>query len=84
MTWAAHSSVAVVLVIMSFAAQGVVPPIAAFALVLGANLGTAINPLLEGSDRRRSRRQAAADRQSLQPLHRRCGRARRSCPDIGR
>jgi phosphate:Na+ symporter len=48
-TWAAHSSVAVVLVVMSFAAQGVVPPIAAFALVLGANLGTAINPLLEGS-----------------------------------
>ncbi len=49
LTWAAHSSVAVVLVIMSFAARGVVPPDAAFALVLGANLGTAINPLLEGS-----------------------------------
>jgi phosphate:Na+ symporter len=48
-TWAAHSSVAVVLVIMSFAAQGTVPPEAAFALVLGANLGTAINPLLEGT-----------------------------------
>ncbi|HEY2876849.1 MAG TPA: Na/Pi cotransporter family protein, partial [Reyranella sp.] len=47
-TWAAHSSVAVVLVVMSFAAQGLVPPLAAFALVLGANLGTAINPLLEG------------------------------------
>jgi phosphate:Na+ symporter len=49
LTWAAHSSVAVVLVIMSFAAQGTIPPMAAFALVLGANLGTAINPLLEGS-----------------------------------
>jgi phosphate:Na+ symporter len=48
LTWAAHSSVAVVLVIMSFAAQGTVPPQAAFALVLGANLGTAINPILEG------------------------------------
>jgi len=47
LTWAAHSSVAVVLLIMAFAAQGVVPPHAAFALVLGANLGTAINPLLE-------------------------------------
>ncbi len=47
LTWAAHSSVAVVLLIMSFAAQGVVPPHAAFALVLGANLGTALNPLLE-------------------------------------
>ncbi|HTB41570.1 MAG TPA: Na/Pi cotransporter family protein [Reyranella sp.] len=48
LTWAAHSSVAVVLVIMSFAAQGTVPPQAALALVLGANLGTAINPILEG------------------------------------
>ncbi|MQT14488.1 Na/Pi cotransporter family protein [Segnochrobactrum spirostomi] len=46
-TWAFHSSVAVVLVVMSFAANGVVPPEAAFALVLGANLGTAINPVLE-------------------------------------
>ncbi len=46
-TWAAHSSVAIVLLIMSFAAQGVVPPEAAFALVLGANLGTALNPLFE-------------------------------------
>jgi phosphate:Na+ symporter len=49
LTWAAHSSVAIVLVIMSFATQGTVPPDAAFALVLGANLGTAINPVLEGA-----------------------------------
>jgi len=48
-TWAAHSSVATVLLIVSFAAKGVVPPDAAFALVLGANLGTALNPLLEGA-----------------------------------
>lgn len=48
LTWAAHSSVAVVLAVMSLAARDVVPPQAAFALVLGANLGTAINPLLEG------------------------------------
>jgi phosphate:Na+ symporter len=47
-TWAAHSSVAVVLLVMSLAAKGVVPIDAAFALVLGANLGTAINPLIEG------------------------------------
>jgi phosphate:Na+ symporter len=47
LTWAAHSSVAVVLLVMALAAKGVVPPQAAFALVLGANLGTAINPLLE-------------------------------------
>ena len=49
LTWAAHSSVAVVLLVMSLAAKGVVPPEAAFALVLGANLGTAINPVLEGA-----------------------------------
>src|SRR5437764_5214931 len=48
-TWAAHSSVATVLLIVSLAAQGVIPPHAAFALVLGANLGTALNPLLEGA-----------------------------------
>src|SRR5690349_12771682 len=49
LTWAAHSSVAVVLLVMSFAAKGVVPPHAAFALVLGANLGSAVNPVLEGA-----------------------------------
>jgi phosphate:Na+ symporter len=49
LTWVAHSSVAVILLIMSFAATGTVPPHAAFALVLGANLGTAINPVLEGA-----------------------------------
>jgi phosphate:Na+ symporter len=49
LTWAAHSSVATVLLIVSLAAKGVVPPHAAFALVLGANLGTALNPLLEGA-----------------------------------
>ena len=37
------------MVIMSFAVQGTVPPLAALALVLGANLGTAINPMLEGA-----------------------------------
>lgn len=47
LTWAAHSSVATVLLTMSLAAKGVVPPHAAFALVLGANLGSAINPCLE-------------------------------------
>ncbi len=49
LAWAAHSSVAVVLLVMSFAAKGVLPPEAAFALVLGANIGTAINPVLEGA-----------------------------------
>ena len=48
-TWAAHSSVAIVLVVMSLAAKGVASPNAAIALVLGANLGSAINPVLEGT-----------------------------------
>ncbi|ATQ69061.1 MULTISPECIES: Na/Pi cotransporter family protein [Methylosinus] len=48
LTWAAHSSVAVVLLVMSLAARGVVPPDAAFALVLGANLGASVNPVIEG------------------------------------
>ena len=48
LTWAAHSSVAIVLLVMSAAAKGVVTPDAAFALALGANLGTALNPCLEG------------------------------------
>jgi phosphate:Na+ symporter len=47
LTWAAHSSVAIVLFVVSLSATGVVPPEAAFAFVLGANLGTALNPLLE-------------------------------------
>ena len=49
LTWAAHSSVATVLLIASFAAKGVIPPHAAFALVLGANVGAALIPLLESS-----------------------------------
>ena len=48
LTWAAHSSVAVVLLVMSLAYSHFVAPPAALALVLGANLGSAINPLLEG------------------------------------
>lgn len=49
LTWATHSSVAIVLLIMSLASRHVVPAAAALALVLGANLGTAINPCLEGT-----------------------------------
>lgn len=52
LTWAAHSSVATVLLIMSLAYSNFVTPSAAFALVLGANLGSAINPLFEGTLRR--------------------------------
>jgi phosphate:Na+ symporter len=49
LTWAAHSSVAVVLLIMSLAYSHFVSTEAALALVLGANLGSAINPVLEGA-----------------------------------
>ena len=70
MTWAAHSSVAVVLLVMSFAAKGAVPPDAAFALVLGANLGTAINPVLEGGAGDDPVGAPAADRQPAQPAAR--------------
>ncbi|TDQ39366.1 Na/Pi cotransporter family protein [Thiopseudomonas denitrificans] len=48
LTWAAHSSVATVLLTMSLATSGLITPLAALALVLGANLGSALNPLLEG------------------------------------
>ena len=49
LTWAAHSSVVTVLLAMSLVAKGMVPLDAGIALVLGANLGTALNPLLEGA-----------------------------------
>jgi phosphate:Na+ symporter len=47
LTWAAHSSAAVVLFVMSLAYSHFVTPVAALALVLGANLGAAVNPILE-------------------------------------
>jgi phosphate:Na+ symporter len=43
--WLSHSSVATVLLIASLAGAGVVPPVAAAALVLGANVGSGIIPL---------------------------------------
>ena len=82
LSWAAHSSVAVVLLTMSFAAKGVVPPDAAFALVLGANLGTALNPVLEGV----TGGDAAAKRLPLGNLLNRaigCGLALLALPAIG-
>ncbi len=42
LTWLAHSSLAMVLLIVSLAVGGVVPLTLAFALVLGANLGGAV------------------------------------------
>jgi phosphate:Na+ symporter len=51
LTWAAHSSVTVVLLVMSLAYSHFVTEPAALALVLGANLGSAINPLIESGVR---------------------------------
>jgi phosphate:Na+ symporter len=50
-TWLVHSSVASVLLVMSLAYAQFISPFAALALVLGANLGSAINPVFEGARR---------------------------------
>ena len=50
-TWLVHSSVASVLLVMSLAYAHFITPYAALALVLGANLGSAINPIVEGARR---------------------------------
>jgi phosphate:Na+ symporter len=49
LTCAAHSSVAIVLLIAALAAGNVVTPVVAIALVLGANIGGAIPPVLEAA-----------------------------------
>src|SRR6202022_85983 len=49
--WVVHSSVATVLLIMSLAYAHFISPFAALALVLGANFGSAINPVFEGARR---------------------------------
>jgi len=46
LTWLAHSSLAVVLLIMAFAQAGTVPMDLALALVLGANLGGTMAPIV--------------------------------------
>ena len=45
LTWLAHSSLAVVLLVMSLAVGGIVELPLAFAMVLGANVGGAIAPV---------------------------------------
>jgi phosphate:Na+ symporter len=47
---AAHSSVAIVLVVMSLGAAHLISPTAVVAMVLGANVGSALNPLIETSE----------------------------------
>ncbi len=51
LTWAAHSSVATILLIMSLAYSQFITPEATIALVVGANLGSAINPVFEAGHR---------------------------------
>ncbi len=46
-TYLAHSSVAAVLLLATMSASGVLTPVAALAMVLGANLGGALPPVLE-------------------------------------
>lgn len=60
LAWAAHSSVAALLFIAALAASGAVGAEACLAMVLGANIGSALNPLLAalseaGPDRARLR-----------------------------
>ena len=45
-TWMAHSSLATVLLVISLSAVGIVPVPVALALVLGANLGSALPPMV--------------------------------------
>jgi phosphate:Na+ symporter len=47
LAWGAHSSAAIVLLTMSLSYSHFVTPVATLALVLGANLGAAVNPVLE-------------------------------------
>jgi phosphate:Na+ symporter len=49
--WAAHSSVAGVLFVATLAGSGAMDIPAALAMVAGANLGSAVNPLLQGGGR---------------------------------
>jgi phosphate:Na+ symporter len=51
LTWACHSSIAMVLLIGSFEASHIVGPTGALALVLGANLGGALPALFNASTR---------------------------------
>ena len=48
-TWFVHSSLSVVLLIMSFAGSGLVEPRLALALVIGANIGGALAPYMAQS-----------------------------------
>ena len=46
-TWAVHSSLSTVLLVMSFAASGIIHPPLALSLVIGANIGGALAPYID-------------------------------------
>jgi phosphate:Na+ symporter len=48
-TWVAHSSLSIVLLVMSFAGSGLIEPKLALALVIGANIGGALAPYMAQS-----------------------------------
>jgi phosphate:Na+ symporter len=48
-TWFAHSSLSIVLLVMSFAGSGLIEPKLALALVIGANIGGALAPYMAQS-----------------------------------
>ena len=75
LTWLAHSSVVVVLAVMALAGSGLLGPEATLAMVLGANIGSAVNPVLAGTG---GEAQAAA----RQP--RDAARRRADCPPVPR
>jgi phosphate:Na+ symporter len=49
LTWFIHSSLSMVLLVMSFASSGIVSPPLALALVIGANVGGALAPYMDQS-----------------------------------
>ena len=51
LTWAAHASLVTIVLSASLAAKGVIGLDVGLAAVLGANLGSALNPLFEGARR---------------------------------
>jgi phosphate:Na+ symporter len=54
LAWAMHSSIAATILIASLADAGLVAPAAALAMVLGANLGSALNPLIAATSGNRT------------------------------
>jgi phosphate:Na+ symporter len=58
-TWLTHSSIAVILLIATFAASGLFPPATALTLVVGANLGNALIPVLDQLGSPAAQRRAA-------------------------